>query len=160
MRTFDLIVVGAGIGSGSLVYNLLKLGFTGSILVLDRLDAVAQGPSAHSAGGFRNLWTTSINQQLCSKGIEILKGYKDEVGVGCGFKQTGYLFTYYQKAWERIPEAAKIWAENGVNFELWDPCQIEAKIPGLKCGIDERDPEIMELLGFEPIGVWKRLRRV
>jgi glycine/D-amino acid oxidase-like deaminating enzyme len=99
MRTFDLIVAGAGIGSAALVYSLLKQGFKGSILVLDRLDAIAQGPSAYSAGGFRNLWTTPINQQLCSKSIELLKRYKDEIGVACGFKQTGYLFTYYQKEW-------------------------------------------------------------
>jgi len=151
MRTFDLVAVGAGIASASLVYNLLKQGFNGSILVLDRLDAVAQGPSAFSAGGFRNLWTTSINQQLCSRGIEILKGYKDEIGVSCGFKQTGYLFTYYAKAWERIPEAAKIWSDNGVRYELWTPQQIEAKIPGLKCGTDHIDPEVAEYLGFEPI---------
>ncbi|MCL1907906.1 MAG: FAD-binding oxidoreductase [Holophagaceae bacterium] len=151
MRTFDLIVVGTGIASGSLIYNLLKQGFDGSILAVDRLDAVAQGPSAFSAGGFRNLWTTPINQQLCSRGIEILKGYKDEIGVSCGFKQTGYLFTYYSKAWEKIPEAAKIWADNGVNFELWKPEQIEAKIPGLKCGTDHIDPEVAEFLEFEPI---------
>lgn len=151
MRSFDLIVVGAGIASGSLIYNLLKQDFKGSILAIDRLDAVAQGPSAFSAGGFRNLWTTSINQQLCSKGIEILKGYKDEIGTSCGFKQTGYLFSYYAKAWERIPEAARIWADNGVNFELWTPEQIEAKIPGLKCGTDHIDPEVAEFLEFEPI---------
>jgi glycine/D-amino acid oxidase-like deaminating enzyme len=146
-----MIVVGAGIGSGSLVYNLLKQGFKGSVLVVERLDALAQGPSAFSAGGFRNLWTTSINQQLCSRSIDMLKSYKTEMGVSCGFKQTGYLFTYYAKAWERIPEAAKIWADNAVNFELWKPEQIEAKIPGLKCGIDHIDPEVAELLGFEPI---------
>ena len=158
MRGFDLIVVGAGIASGTLVYNLLKQGFDGSVLVVDRLDAVAQGPSAFSAGGFRNLWTTPINQQLCSKGIEILKGYKDEIGSGCGFKQTGYLFTYYAKAWEKIPEAAKIWSENGVDFELWAPGQIEARIPGLRCGIDHIDPEVAEYLGFEAIvgGVFGR----
>jgi len=151
MRSFDLVVVGAGVGSAALTYSLLEQGFKGSILVLDRLDALAQGPSAFSAGGFRNLWTTSINQQLCSKGIELLKAFKDEIGVGCGFRQTGYLFTYYRKAWEMIPEAVKIWAENGVNFELWDPGRIEARIPGMKCGIDHMDPEVAELLGFEPI---------
>jgi glycine/D-amino acid oxidase-like deaminating enzyme len=133
------------------VYSLLKQGFKGSILVVDRLDAIAQGPSAYSAGGFRNLWTTPINQQLCSASIELLKGFKDEIGSSCGFKQTGYLFTYYQGAWDRIPEAAKIWSENGIAFELWKPEQIEAKIPGLKCGTDHIDPEVAELLGFEPI---------
>jgi len=28
VRKFDLVVIGAGIGGGSLVYNLLKQGFT------------------------------------------------------------------------------------------------------------------------------------
>lgn len=151
MRTFDLVVVGAGIGGGSLVYNLLKQGFTGSILVVDRLDAVASGPTAYSAGGFRNLWTTSINQQLCTKGIEILKRFQDDMGVACGFHQSGYLFTYYAESWARIPQAAEIWASNGVNFELWTPEQIEARIPGLRCGVDHIDPEVCEYLGFQPI---------
>ncbi|MFZ1614271.1 MAG: FAD-binding oxidoreductase [Holophaga sp.] len=158
MRKFDLVVVGAGISGGSLVFNLLKQGFQGSILVVDRGDAVATGPTAFSAGGFRNLWTTTINQQLCTKGIEVLKAFQAEMGVGCGFHQSGYLFTYYAKSWAKIPEAAEIWRENGVNFELWTPEQIEAKIPGMLCGVEHMDPEVVEFLGFEPIvgGVFGR----
>ena len=158
MRKFDLVVVGAGISGGSLVYNLLKQGFQGSILVVDRGDAIATGPTAYSAGGFRNLWTTSINQQLCTKGIEVLKGFQAEMGVGCGFHQSGYLFTYYAESWAKIPQAAEIWRSNGVDFELWTPEQIEAKIPGLHCGVDHIDPEVCEYLGFQPIagGVYGR----
>lgn len=151
MKRYDLVVVGAGISSGSLVYNLLKQGYTGSILVVDRNDALAAGPTAFSAGGFRNLWTTTINQQLCTRGIEILKNFKEEMGVSIGFHQTGYLFTYYQAAWEKVPAAAEIWKANGVDFELWTPEQIEAKIPGLKCAIDHIDPEVAEYLEFQPI---------
>ncbi len=158
MRKFDLVVVGAGISGGSLVYNLLKQGFQGSILVVDRGDAIATGPTAYSAGGFRNLWTTAINQQLCTKGIEVLKGFQAEMGVGCGFHQSGYLFTYYAESWAKIPQAAEIWRSNGVDFELWTPEQIEAKIPGLRCGVDHIDPEVCEYLGFQPIagGVYGR----
>jgi len=43
VRNFDLVVVGAGISGGSLVFNLLKQGFQGSILVVDRGDAVDTG---------------------------------------------------------------------------------------------------------------------
>ncbi len=151
MRKVDLVVVGAGISAGSLVYNLLKQGFTGSILVLERGDKIAFGPTAFSAGGFRNLWTTEINQQLCTKAISLLKSFQDDMGVSCGFNQSGYLFTYYAKSWEKIPAAADIWARNGVNFELLSPEQIEAKIPGMKCGIDHMDPEVAEFLEFQPI---------
>lgn len=151
MRKFDLVVVGAGIGGGSLVYNLKKQGFTGSILVLDRGDAVATGSTAYSAGGFRNLWTTPVNQLLCTKGMEVLGRFQADMGVSIGFDPCGYLFTYYAKSWEKIPQAAEIWAANGVDFELLEPAQIEARIPGLKCGVDHVDPDVREYLGFEPI---------
>ena len=94
MRKFDLVVVGAGIGGGSFVYNLRKQGFTGSILVLDRGDAVATGSTAYSAGGFRNLWTTPVNQLLCTKGMDVLKRFQADMGVAIGFDPCGYLFTY------------------------------------------------------------------
>jgi FAD-dependent oxidoreductase domain-containing protein 1 len=158
LRRFDLVVVGAGIGGGSLVYNLLKQGFTGSILVLDRGEAVATGASAYSAGGFRNLWTTPINQQLCSKGIQVLKSFKDDMGMAIGFQQTGYLFTYYPDAWSRVPAAADIWRANGVDFELLSPAQVEARIPGLRCSVEAVDPDVREYLGMQDIagGVFGR----
>lgn len=151
MRTYDLVVIGAGIGGGSLVYNLLKQGFTGSILVVDRGETVATGASGHSAGGFRNIWTTPINQQLCTKGMEVLRRFKDDMGVAIGFQPSGYLFTYYRSSWEKVPQAAAIWKANGVNFELLDPAQVEAQIPGLRCSVAGVDPEVRELLGLEDI---------
>jgi len=158
LRRFDLVVVGAGIGGGSLVYNLLKQGFTGSILIVDRGEAVATGASAYSAGGFRNLWTTSINQQLCTRSIELLKNFQEDMGVGIGFRQSGYLFTYYKDAWSRIPAAAEIWKANGVDFELITPAQVEALIPGLRCSVADVDPDVLEYLEMEDIagGVFGR----
>jgi len=151
LRRFDLVVVGAGIGGGSLVYNLLKQGFTGSILVVDRGDAISTGASAYSAGGFRNLWTTPINQQLCTRSMGILKSFQDDMGMAIGFKQSGYLFTYYQDAWSRIPAAAEIWKANGVDFELFTPAQVEAMVPGLRCAVDAVDPDVREYLAMEAI---------
>ena len=151
MRTFDLVVIGAGIGGGSLVYNLLKQGYQGSILVVDRGEAVATGASAFSAGGFRNLWTTPINQQLCTKSMQILKSFQEDMGVAIGFRQSGYLFTYYANAWKNVPQAAEIWKANGVNFELFTPEQVEAMIPGLRCSVEAVDPEVREFLEMEPI---------
>jgi glycine/D-amino acid oxidase-like deaminating enzyme len=158
LRRFDLVIIGAGIGGGSLVYNLLQQGFTGSILVVDRGETVASGASAYSAGGFRNLWTTPINQQLCTRSMEILGRFKDDMGVAIGFQRNGYLFTYYGEAWKKIPLAAEIWKANGVNFDLLTPAQVEAKIPGLRCSVAEVDPDVREYLGLEDIvgGVFGR----
>jgi glycine/D-amino acid oxidase-like deaminating enzyme len=151
VRKFDLIVIGAGIGGGSLVYNLLKQGFTGKVLVVDRGETLATGSTAYSAGGFRNLWTTAINQQLCTRSIQLLARFKEDMGVAIGFQQNGYLFTHYAAAWSRIPEVAAIWRANQVNFQLLAPDQVEARIPGLRCSVAGVDPEVREFLGLEDI---------
>jgi len=152
MRKFDIVVVGTGIGGASLVYNLRKQGFTGSILAVDRGENVAAGATSRSAGGFRNLYTTSINMQISNRGIEILKRFKDDMGMAIGFEQNGYLFNYYADDWKNhIPGVAEILKANHVNFDLFSPAQVENKIPGLICGVDHIDPEVRELLAMEPI---------
>jgi len=151
VRTFDVAVIGAGIGAGSLVYNLFKLGFRGSVLVVDRGGAVATGQTALSAGGFRNLWTTPINQQLCTRAIRTLKAFPEEMASAIGLRQCGYLFTYGRDSWARVPEAAQIWRANGVDFELLDPPAMEALIPDLRCAVDHVDPEVREFLGLEDL---------
>jgi glycine/D-amino acid oxidase-like deaminating enzyme len=151
MRKFDAVVIGAGIGGGSLVYNLLKQGFTGSILVVDQAETVAAGATSHTAGGFRNLYTTDINMKISNKGIELLGRFKEDMGMTIGFQQNGYLFTYYEANWKQIPRVAAILEANKVNFQLLTPGQVEAKIPGLRSGVDHIDPEVREALGMEPI---------
>ena len=151
MRKFDVVVIGAGIGGGSLTYNLLKQGFTGSILVVDQGETVAAGATSHSAGGFRNLYTTSINMQISNTGIEILGRFKEDMGMAIGFEKNGYLFNYYDAEWRQMGGVAEILKANHVNFQLLTPDQVEAKIPGLRCGVDHIDPEVRELLGMEPI---------
>ena len=151
MRKFDVVVIGAGIGGGSLTYNLLKQGFTGSILVVDQAETVAAGATSHSAGGFRNLYTTDINMKISNKGIEILRRFKEDMGMAIGFQQNGYLFNYYAEDWKQMPGVAAILEANKVNFKMLTPAEVEAKIPGLRCGVDHIDPEVREALGMEPI---------
>nr|WP_320133657.1 FAD-binding oxidoreductase [uncultured Holophaga sp.] len=151
MERFDLVVVGAGIGGGSLVFNLLDRGFRGRILVVDREDSVGAGCTGRSAGGFRNLWTTPVNQRLCTQSAAILRDFKEAMGCGIGFNPSGYLFTYGSESWQRVPEAAAIWRENGVRFELLDPQGIQERIPGIRCEVEEVDPEVREILGLQPL---------
>ena len=151
MRKFDIVVIGAGIGGSSLTYHLLKLGFTGSILVVDMGGTVAAGATSHSAGGFRDLFTTAVNVQISSLATRILSRFKEDMGLSVGFVRNGYLFTYYESAWRSMPEVTRILEKNQVNYELLTPAQLEAKIPGLRCGVDGVDPETREFLGLEPI---------
>lgn len=151
MRKFDIVVIGAGIGGASLTYHLLKLGFTGSILVVDQGETVAAGATAFSAGGFRNLFTSAVNVEISNLGTKLISRFKEDMGVSVGYVRNGYLFTYYESVWKNMPDVTRILERNRVNYELLTPAQLEAKIPGLRCSVDHVDPETREFLGMEPI---------
>jgi len=89
--------------------------------------------------------------QISNKGIEILSHFKEDMGMAIGFEKNGYLFNYYDAEWQQMPKVAAILEANHVNFQLLGPDQVEARIPGLRCGVDHIDPEVRELLGLEPI---------
>jgi FAD-dependent oxidoreductase domain-containing protein 1 len=151
MPQYDLIIIGGGIIGGSTLYHLSKLGFTGRVLVLEREDALSKGSTALSAGGFRNIWTTPINMKLTSYSIQRLANFREELDWPIGFDQRGYLFCQYEENFESAKTFGEQWAQNGVRIEFLDPAEVEAKVPGLKTGIDHIDPEVNEMLGMRPI---------
>src|SRR5438067_3456881 len=147
----DLIIIGGGIIGGSTLYHLAQLGYGGRVLVLEREDALSKGSTAHSAGGFRNIWTTPINMRLTSYSINKLAAFQDELRFPIGFDQRGYLFCQYEENFESAKRYGEEWAKNGVRIEFLDAAGVEEKVPGLRAGIDHIDPEVNESLGMKPI---------
>jgi glycine/D-amino acid oxidase-like deaminating enzyme len=148
---YDLIIIGGGIIGASTLYHLGKLGYRGKVLVLEREDALSKGSTALSAGGFRNIWTTPINMQLTSYSIERLKNFREELHWPIGFDQRGYLFCQYADNFEKSKTFGAEWARNGVHIEFLEAPEVEAKVPGLRAGIDHIDPEVNEVLQMQPI---------
>jgi len=151
MPDYDLIIIGGGIIGGSVLYHLAQLGYPGRVLVLDREDALSKGSTALSAGGFRNIWTTPINMRLTSYSIKKLRAFQDELRFPIGFDQRGYLFCQYEENFESAKAYGHEWAKNGVAIEFLDAKEVEAKVPGLRAGVDHIDPEVNEILQMKPI---------
>jgi FAD-dependent oxidoreductase domain-containing protein 1 len=147
----DLIIIGGGIIGGSTLYHLAKRGYKGSVVVLEREDALSKGSTALSAGGFRNIWTTPINMKLTSYSIQRLAHFREELDWPIGFDQRGYLFCQFGDAFETAKTFGEQWAANGVRIEFLDPHEVERKVPGLRAGIGHVDPEVNEILKMEPI---------
>jgi glycine/D-amino acid oxidase-like deaminating enzyme len=147
----ELIIIGGGIIGGSTLYHLGKLGYKGNIVILEREDALSKGSTALSAGGFRNIWTTPINMQLTSYSIKRLANFREELDWPIGFDQRGYLFCQFGDAFEQAKTFGAQWEANGVRIEFLEPHEVEAKVPGLRAGIDHIDPEVNEILQMQPI---------
>lgn len=91
MKTFDWIVIGAGITGAALSYELVKKGLT--VLLLEQ-NGVVQNATRFSYGGLA-FWsgTTDLTRQLCREGIEIHRHLSEELDTDTQFRELDLLLT-------------------------------------------------------------------
>src|SRR5205814_5728986 len=85
-----VVVVGAGIVGASIALQLARRD-VGGVLLVD-----ARGPAAGMSGrSFRQVrthYSNEVTTRLAQRGIEILRGWGEHIGVGgSGFEPGGYL---------------------------------------------------------------------
>ncbi|MBW4520575.1 MAG: FAD-binding oxidoreductase [Scytolyngbya sp. HA4215-MV1] len=91
MKTYDWIVVGAGITGLALAYELAKQGFV--VLQVEQ-HAKLQGATRFGYGGI-GYWagTTDLTRQLCAEGIARHRGLSDELGHCTQFRELDLVLT-------------------------------------------------------------------
>ncbi|MFG1519530.1 MAG: FAD-binding oxidoreductase [Thermoplasmataceae archaeon] len=93
----DLLVVGAGITGLSSAFHIKEENPDIEITVIDRAPTFAQGNTARSAAGFRDLFTSDINFRLSNGTIAFYKDIQQKSGFDLGMKFVGYLFLLSEK---------------------------------------------------------------
>lgn len=91
MKTYDWIVVGAGITGVALAYELAQQGFT--VLLLEQ-HAVLQGSTRYGYGGIA-YWagTTELTRQLCAEGIQRHRSLSGELQATTEFRELDLILT-------------------------------------------------------------------
>jgi glycine/D-amino acid oxidase-like deaminating enzyme len=91
MKTYDWIVIGAGITGAALAYELTKIGF--SVLLLEQYE-ISQNATRYSYGGI-SFWSgkTPITQQLCEEGITRHRILSQELNADTQFRELDLLMT-------------------------------------------------------------------
>jgi sarcosine oxidase, subunit beta len=87
-RSFDYIIVGAGILGASTAHYLAKKR-AGRVLLLDRLDP-ASGGTGKSAAIVRCFYTIPLMARLAREAVKLFHRLKDETGGDGGFHATGF----------------------------------------------------------------------
>ena len=94
--SYDVIIIGGGLTGCATAYFLAAGKFDGSVLVIERDPTYANAPSARSAGGIRQQFSTPENIRIGLFGAEFVKNIGQYLSVDgeapvVDFKERGYL---------------------------------------------------------------------
>lgn len=93
MASYDVAIVGGGVVGSATAYYLGKLGFTGSVAIIEKDTSWQSGCTARSCGGLRQQFSTPENIALSKFGVVVVKNLTAEFGPGAdaSFREQGYL---------------------------------------------------------------------
>jgi sarcosine oxidase, subunit beta len=143
----EVVVVGAGIVGASIALQLARRGV--GVLLVD-----AEGPAAGMSGrSFRQVrthYSNEVTTRLARRGIEILRGWAEHVGVGdSGFEPVGYLLAVAGDQADGCAANVALGASLGVRTELVPAERLHEFEPllaadGLACGAWEPDSGLID----------------
>src|SRR5512140_1656201 len=87
-RTYDAIVIGAGVIGASVAYNLSQRGL--KVLILER-QSIAVGATGASSGLVRMHYDIEVDSALAWESFQFFRNWRERIGGECGFKKTGFL---------------------------------------------------------------------
>ena len=148
-KTYDILIIGAGILGLSCAYHLKANNRDKEILVVDRLADVAQGNTARSAAAFRNMFTSPDNLTLADTSINF---YLDtqRSGFDLGIKKIGYLWIMSERQLASNERHVKEMEEKGIDLKKYDRGDLEHLIPSLKTQFEATD-EDSQIMGLEKV---------
>src|SRR5215470_8529250 len=143
----EVVVVGAGIVGASIALQLARRDV--GVLLID-----AEGPAAGMSGrSFRQVrthYSNEVTTRLAQRGIEILRGWGDHVGVGdSGFEPVGYLLAVAADQADGCAANVALGTSLGVRTELVPADRLHEIEPllaadGLACGAWEPDSGLID----------------
>lgn len=89
----DVVIAGGAVMGSATAYYLRKLGFSGSVRVIEKDPTYAQCCTTRSAGGIRQQFSTEENIHLSRFGLKLIRHLKEEFGpdADVAFREQGYL---------------------------------------------------------------------
>jgi glycine/D-amino acid oxidase-like deaminating enzyme len=133
MKNYDVVIVGGGVVGSASAYYLRKLGFTGTIAIIERDTTWQSGCTARSAGGLRQQFSTPENIALSMFGLKLVRSLKEEFGPGAdvGFKEQGYLILATETGLPILEENHAVQIAGGADNAILKGDELSARFPWL-----------------------------
>jgi sarcosine oxidase subunit beta len=132
METADVVVVGGGAVGVSAAYHLAEAG-AGSVLLLEREEALGLGSTGRCAGGFRHQFSSAVNIRLSLASVRMITSFSDQHGLPLDVWQDGYLFLVRtEPVWKDFLASVELQRSLGVKVDVLGPEEAAALIPGIQ----------------------------
>ncbi|MBL8893504.1 MAG: FAD-binding oxidoreductase [Rhizobiales bacterium] len=134
MQHFDIVIVGGGVVGSATAYYLKKLGFKGSVAIIERDTTYGYSCTARSAGGLRQQFSTPQNIALSLFGLNLIRNLEKELGAGAdvGFREQGYLILASSGGVGVLEENHRVQMANGADNVLLDPKGLKETFPWIE----------------------------
>jgi sarcosine oxidase len=133
MASYDVIIVGGGVVGSASAYYLKKLGFTGSVAIIEKDTSWQSGCTARSCGGLRQQFSTPENIALSKFGVTVVKNLQEEFGAGAdaSFREQGYLILATASGMPVLAENHAVQTAHGAHNVLLRGDELPQRFPWL-----------------------------
>jgi glycine/D-amino acid oxidase-like deaminating enzyme len=134
--SYDVIIIGGGLTGCATAYFLAAGKFDGSVLVVERDPTYAHAPSARSAGGIRQQFSTPENIRIGLFGAEFIKNIDQYLSVDgdvpvVDFKERGYLILASPDTLSLMQENHAVQRQLGANIAYQTNDELTVRFPWL-----------------------------
>ena len=128
-KTFDAIIIGAGIMGCTTAYELAKRGM--KVAVLEK-SSIGAGSTGKSSAIIRQHYSNPTTARMALHSLKIFQNFKEQIGGESGFTQTGFLVLTPEKDVEGLRANVKLQRSLGIHTELLTHDEILARWPYLE----------------------------
>jgi glycine/D-amino acid oxidase-like deaminating enzyme len=132
-KNADVVIAGGAVIGSATAYYLRKLGFDGSILVVEKDPSYAQCCTTRSAGGIRQQFSTEENIRLSQFGLKLIANLKQEFGpeADVAFREQGYLSLVPPEGKARLEAVVATQRRLGAATVVLGPEELATRFPWL-----------------------------
>jgi glycine/D-amino acid oxidase-like deaminating enzyme len=128
-RTFDAIVIGAGVIGASTAFHLTRAGLRRVAIVERR--TVCSGNTRKSGAIVRMHYSNDPEARLALASLPYFQHWSEMVGGECGFRQTGFALLVGPENVERLSRNVERLRALGVETSALGPDELRSVMPSL-----------------------------
>lgn len=130
MKTYDIVIIGAGSVGVPLAYYCARKGL--KVVVLDQNASWGRGQNRAAIGGLRATHSDPAKIKISQISIDIVRNMKREHGLDVEWRQGGYLFVAYDENREKaFRDLLAIQKASGLDIDWISPERVLELAPGM-----------------------------